>query len=353
MKKVFIILLTFCLCLGLCGCSSWMDGSYHSVTPHPPEKVDAKQDTVTIDSEDQLMAALTGQIEQGSASTVIYCRNGDEEQLRIAMNAAIQRLSETNGIFAYAVDDILYEIGQRNAQTAISVQITYLHGKQEIETIRQVPDVQAASLWIAKALDACDAGVVLRIEKYSDMDIAQFVQDYVEENPQTCMEMPQVTAMLYPESGTDRVMELTFTYQTSRDALRNMQDIVQPVFSSAKNYVNAEADRMEQYFQLYSFLMGRDTYTVQTSLTPSYSLLNHGVGDSKAFATVYAAMCRQSGLDCQVVSGTREGMPWCWNVAKIDNQYSYLDLLWCSENGGFQLRTSEQMDNYVWDYSAY
>lgn len=353
MRQLFIILLTFSLCLSLCGCSTWMDGSYHSVTPHLPEKVDAKQDTLTIDSVEQLLGALTGQIEQGSASTVIYCRNADEAQLDAAMTAAVQRLSETNGIFAYAVDDILYEIGQRNAQTAISLQVTYLHGKQEIQKIRQVPDVQAAGVLIARALDTCEAGVVLRIEAYSDMDVAQLVQDYVEQNPQSCMEMPQVTAMLYPETGDDRVLELTFTYQTSRDALRNMQDMVQPVFSSAKNYVNAEEDRMEQYFQLYSFLMGRDTYTVQTSLTPAYSLLNHGVGDSKAFATVYAAMCRQSGLDCQVVSGTRDGELWYWNVMKIDNQYFYLDLLWCGENGGFQLRSSEQMDSYVWDYSAY
>lgn len=353
MKKLTVILLAFGLCLSMCGCSFWMDGSYHSVTPHPPEMVDVKQDTVTIDSVEQLLAALTQQIEQGSASTVIYCREADETQLSHAMAAAVQTLSETNAIFAYAVDDIWYEIGQRNNQMAISVQVTYLHGKQEIQKIRQAADMQEATQLIAQALEACEAGSVLRVNKYSDLDIAQFVQDYVDRNPQSCMEMPQVTVMLYPETGEDRVLELTFTYQTSRDALRNMQEIVQPVFSSAKNYVNADADRMEQYFQLYSFLMGRDTYVVQTSLTPAYSLLHHGVGDSKAFAVVYAAMCRQLELDCQVVAGTRDGEPWYWNVVKSGGEYCHLDLLWCSENGGFQVRTNEEMNSYVWDYSAY
>lgn len=330
-----------------------MDGSYHSVTPHLPEKVDVKQDTMTIDSDAQLLSALTQQVEQGSASTVIYCRNGDEEQLRNAVAAAINQLSETNGIYAYAVDDILYEIGQRNSQTAISVQITYLHGKQELQAIRQVPDMTGVAELIGQALESCEAGAVLRVQQYADMDVAQFVQDYVDENPHVCMEKPQVNVMVYPETGEDRVLELTFTYNTSREALRNMQDTVQPVFSSAKNYVNADADHTEQYSQLYSFLMGRDTYTVQTSLTPAYSLLKHGVGDSKAFAVVYAAMCRQSGLDCRVVSGTCGGESRCWNVMKLGSTYYYLDLLMCSETGGFSLKTADQMNDYVWDYSAF
>lgn len=352
MKK-HILAAALAVCVLLSGCSFWMDGSYHSVTPHLPEKVDVKQDTVTIDSHEQLQSALTQQIEQGSASTVIYCLSGDTEQLQTSMAAAIQNLSETNGIFAYAVDDILYEIGQRNSQTAISVQISYLHGKQEIQKIHQVANMQDAAGLITDALEACEAGVVLRVDQYSDMDMTQFIQDYVDMNPQTCMEMPQVTVMLYPETGEDRVVELTFTYQTSREALRNMQEAVQPVFSSAKNYVNADAEHWEKYSQLYSFLMGRDTYTVRTSLTPAYSLLNHGVGDSKAFAVVYAAMCRQSGLDCQVVSGTRNGEAWCWNVLKVDGAYYHLDLLGSSQSGGFSAKTAEQMTDYVWDYSAF
>ena len=353
MKKTICILLIFCVCMVMSGCDFWMDGSYHSVTPHLPEILDAKQDTLTIDSEQQVLPVLTQQIEQGSASTVIYCRNADTEKLERAMVSAIANLSANNGLFAYAVDDVLYEIGQRNSQTAISVQISYLHGKQEIQKIKHAADMQAVAEMIAQALESCEAGTVLRVQKYADMDIAQFVQDYVDQNPQICMEMPQVTAMLYPDNGEDRVLELTFTYQTSRDALRNMQEAVQPVFFAAKNYVNADADPAEQYGQLYTFLMGRDTYTLRTALTPSYSLLNHGVGDSKALATVFAAMCRQSELDCHVVSGTRDGEPWCWNILKINGRDYHLDLYMCAQGDGFQMKTGAEMASYVWDYSAY
>lgn len=353
MKKIFCILLILCMCLAVSGCHFWMDGSYHSVTPHMPEILDSKQDAVTIDSEEQVLSVLTQQIEQGSTSTVIYCRDTDEEALERAMASAVSNLSVNNGIFAYAVDDILYKIGQRNSQMTISVQVSYLHDKQELQKIQQAADMQAATEIIGQALTDCEAGIVLRVKQYADMDVAQFVQDYVDMNPDVCMELPQVTAMLYPDKGEDRVLELTFTYQTSRDALRNMQESVQPVFSSAKNYVNVDADITEQYSQLYAFLMGRDTYTLSTSLTPSYSLLNHGVGDSKALAIVYAAMCRQSELECKVVSGTRDGEVWYWNVVEVNGNYYHLDLYMCSQGDGFQMKTRDQMINYVWDYSAY
>ena len=44
--------------------------------------------------------------------------------------------------------------------------------------------------------------------------------------------------------------------------------------------------------------MERYDYRIETSITPAYSLLRHGVGDSRAFAVVYAAMCQQAGLEC-------------------------------------------------------
>ena len=94
-------------------------------------------------------------------------------------------------------------------------------------------------------------------------------------------------------------------------------------------------------------------HTLETSITPIYSLLRHGVGDSKAFATVYAAMCRQADLECKVVTGTKEGEPWVWNMICVDGVYAHVDLLESLEAGRMQVRYQNEMDGYVWDYSAY
>ena len=149
------------------------------------------------------------------------------------------------------------------------------------------------------------------------------------------------------------MLELIFTYQTSRDSLRRMQTQVQPVFDSAALYVSGEGEDYQKLSQLYGFLTERFDYKFETSITPAYSLLRHGVGDSRAFATVYAAMCRGAGLECMTVTGTRAGEPWTWNIVMDNGCYYHVDLLRSNAVGQFRTYTDSQMSNYVWDYSDY
>jgi transglutaminase-like putative cysteine protease len=186
------------------------------------------------------------------------------------------------------------------------------------------------------------------------MDFVQLVEDYAVQNPQIVMETPQVTVSMYPESGSDRVVELKFTYQTSRDALRNMQTQVATVVDAAVDMVSVTTQPKGKYAQMYALLMERfQVYTQETSITPAYSMLVYGVGDSRAFATVYAALCRQADLECLTVVGARDGELRYWNIINIDGIYYHVDLLRCKEEGQFREMTDAEMEGYVWDYSAY
>ena len=132
-----------------------------------------------------------------------------------------------------------------------------------------------------------------------------------------------------------------------------MQDTVKPIFDSAKMYVQTSEEPLQKYEQLYSFLMERFDYKLETSINPAYSLLRYGVGDCKAFAQVYANMCRNAELECLVVTGTRDGEPWYWNLVRIGEEDYHVDLLTCVSNGEFTLMTPQDMENYVWDYLEY
>ena len=92
-----------------------------------------------------------------------------------------------------------------------------------------------------------------------------------------------------------------------------------------------------------------DEYHIQSSSTPAYSLLLHGVGDDRAFATVYGVMCRQAGVNCRVITGTYNGKPWAWNVVQLEGTEYYIDLLRCSQERKFTLRTRDEMKEYRWD----
>ena len=349
--KRLLLLLTLC-CL-LCGCSSIFDGSYHSRTFHEEQGSHIQSTTITAQDTQTLRTVMEDLVTSGTSSAVINVTDFSSGDVKDAMASVSDYIQTTFPLGAWAVDTLTYEIGPSGSMHAVSVSITYLHSRAELRQVQNAANTQAASTAIGQALEDCETGLVLLVEQYEPTDYAQLVADFADNNPHLVMESPQVLATCYPERGSSRVVELYFTYQTSRESLRNMQNQVQPVFSAARLYVSGDGSQQQKFSQLYAFLMERFDYTVETSITPAYSLLRHGVGDSSAFATVYAAMCRRADLTCLVITGTRDGEPWTWNMICDNGAYYHVDLLRSSESGRLTPLTDEEMGGYVWDYSAY
>lgn len=351
MKKVIGLILAMSLLLS--GCGYWMNGSYSSVVPHTEPNAQVSTPAASVANYFQTKSSLTAMIMNGAESGVFTILYESVWEAESDLKKAINEVCETNPYAVYAVENIHYEMGTGSGQNAFRVQITYLQNRVNVKTIRTVKDMAEAKELIAERLDDCSASVVFYCESWGEKDYAQIVADYALKNPHKVIENPEVTVNIYPEKATKQIVELKFNYQTSRDSLRTMQTQVGIVFSSAESSVDKTQGALEQCAQLYNFLMNRyPSYELQTSITPAYSLLRHGVGDERAFAMVYAAMCRRIGLKCEVVTGTHNGEPWTWNVVWIDGVNYHIDLLQ-NENGQLQVYTGEGMTGYVWDYSQH
>lgn len=351
MKRLVPIILVTCLLLSGCG---WLDGSYSRVTPHQQHSPGNESQIEEARNYLQLRTALENMVSAGVENSVISVANFRQEQLSDSLEMAVRHVEGSYPIGAYAVDEITYEVGTIGGTAAVAVEITYVHEKSEIQQIRRVETMAQAEELIAGTLTEFQTGLVILVESYQPEDIQQLVEDYAAANPSVVMETPEVSAQVYPDTGRERVLELKFSYQSSRDSLRTMRSVVQRVFDSAALYVSHDARDAQKLSQLYAFLMERfDNYQIKTSITPAYSLLNHGVGDSAAFAEVFAEMCARAGVECQVVVGTRSGAPWCWNIVQDEGYYFHVDLLACQTKGGYRTMTDKQMGDYVWDYSAY
>lgn len=348
MKKVLIPVLIFMLLLS--GCGSLLDGEYHSVKPHASDGVKLPDDVVTVSDYAQLEKALLEMVAAGKQESTFYISDFDLETADQYMNNAMNRVMKNTAIGAYAVEEIHYESGTSGGAAAIAVEVSYLHGRQEILRIKTANNMDGAKTLISQAVKNCDLSVVIKVSEYKSLDVALFVQDYAYKNPNICMELPQVTTNLYPTMGPERIMEITFTYTNGRDTLKNMQNTVSPIFAAAELYVQGSESERQKYEQLYAFLMERFDYTIETSITPTYSLLRYGVGDSKAFALVYSVMCQKADLECQVISGTRNGEAHYWNRIQYDDIEYHVDLLACNETGEFVVMLPETMTGYVWDY---
>lgn len=352
MRKLIPILLALCILLS--GCQNWLDGDYFNVVPRKEQAAKPDRPTVTVYSYSQLYYALASQIEEGAQEVFLTVNLGGESLTRTNLDTAIEHLCQENPFAAYAVENISYEFGSNIGHNTVAVTITYLRNRVEMKKIQRVKDMEEAKNCIATQLNNCSSGLVLYLENAPQTDFVQLVTDYAQRYPQFVIETPEVTVSQYPEVGNKQVVELKFSYQTSRESLRTMQTRVHPVFASAALIATNEATTEEKLSQLYALLMERyQEYEIQTSITPAYSLLLHGVGDARAFAMVYASMCREAGLTCDLIAGTRQGVPWVWNVVQTDSGYYHVDLLQCDAEGLFSLKSNSDMEDYVWDYSAF
>lgn len=352
MKKSAIALLVLMAML-FSGCNNWMNGSYASVVPHKEHNVQPEEPLEEPENYEDILQILINMVQYGQQKqtiSMVEMEEGWEEYI----DEAVEYVQESYPLGAYAVSGIDYEIGTSFGRPALAVDISYHRSIAEIDAVLEAGSQGEFMDILHHALRTMADRVAVHVENYREADLTQMVRDYAMDYPQYVMEEPRVSVTMYPQSGTNRVVELYFTYDTSKDSLLRMQEQVSLVFTSSELYVSGESTTMEKYGQLYYFLMiNRHDYSVQTSITPAYSLLLHGVGDSKAVATVYAAMCRQAGLNCESISGTRSGQAWHWNIIKVGGRTYHVDLLRCHEQGSFAFNTAQEMTDYVWDYSEY
>lgn len=351
--KRWMWLLCLALCLVLSGCSTLLTGEYVWVQTHNNPVSPGSNQNVSAANYQQLYNALAKLVEAGTEQATISVERYDRNALDGDVNKVVDAICSSHPIGAYAVDTITCTQGTSGGEMALAVEILYTHDKSEIRQIKKVANNDQAAQAIAVALRNCDTGIVLLVQSYEPADFVQIVETYALEHPEYVMENPQVTENVYPDSGESRVVELKFTYQTSRESLKDMQVDVEKWFKTAESFKGENWTEEERVTLLYTLLMETNEYTIQTSITPAYSLLRYGVGDSRAFATVYAAMCRQAGLECLTVSGTRDGEPWHWNIVLHDGVYYHVDLLRCHELGDYLEHGDADMTGYVWDYSAY
>ncbi len=353
MKRVVIAyILAFSLLLG--GCGMGFEGDYLWQQSHPlPDSTESGQN-ISAANYATLYDALRQAVEAGLPQVTISVALYDRDDVASDTAHAVAQLRRYNPIAAYAVQDIQWKLGSIGGEQVLVVQLSYSCDQAHIRRIKNVENNEHAIEAIVSALCGFDSGIVLRIRSYQDADFLQLVADFAAENPHLVMEMPEVSVSIYPETGRDCVVELKFSYLTSREILRTMQQQVATVVDGAVDIVSVTQDTRGKYTQMYALLVERiQDYSLETSLTPAYSLLLYGVGDSKAFATVYAAMCRQAGLECLTVLGTYNSEPRYWNIVQINGIYYHVDLLRSKEEGQFRDMTDDEMEGYVWYFPAY
>ena len=190
--------------------------------------------------------------------------------------------------------------------------------------------------------------MVLRISYFEEDEayIQQLVRQAYLSNPATALDFPDAQVAMYPESGQQRIVEVTLTYHQSLQTLE-----------SWRNSLSREAERIcqplteltikEKLDGITGTLQSLGAYSAQGGST-AYDALLGGGGDSQGVALAFSLLCRQVGVTCSVVDGQKNGQSHFWNVVHTASGYRHVDL---SRTGNVAYNVDQTMtqQGYVWD----
>ncbi len=330
------------------GCSSMLNRDYSSVTVHsatPTAEGDAN--TMRVQNYQELVNALIYLINQGEESGSIRY-SGEEADFKKLMDEACLEVKQEDPLGAYAVDYIKYSVISIVGSYEADVQITYRRTREQVASIVDATGAAAIRSELSRALSSFDTEVVLRISYFEEDEayIQQLVRQAYLSNPATALDFPDAQVAMYPESGQQRIVEVTLTYHQSLQTLE-----------SWRNSLSREAERIcqplteltikEKLDGITGTLQSLGAYSAQGGST-AYDALLGGGGDSQGVALAFSLLCRQVGVTCSVVDGQKNGQSHFWNVVQTASGYRHVDL---SRTGSVTYNVDQTMtqQGYVWD----
>ena len=337
----------------LSGCDLWMSGEYHSINPHG-ERTEQTVDMVTeVSSYNQLKKVLSINVSSCVEKLIVSVSSFNDATVDFYVQTAVNHILNDTPIGAYAVERIDYEIGTNRGEPVALFKINYRYPATEILTMHKVYNSDDVAKSALKAVDDRQNRVVLFVENYSETGIDSLLEDYIMINGDRIVEIPQYHISMYPQKGTQRIVEMVFAYDNDNQTLQKKQEQMENVLVDTENSDKSRTKVLDIYEGFYSFLSEHAEYTKESSAMPVYSLVWEKAGDSKAFAMTFAALCRRADLDCRVIAGTYNSEHRYWNLVRFRGEYYHLDILECQSSGGFSIKTASEMSGYQWDVEKY
>ena len=334
MKKAIPALLLI-LALALSGCSALLDRPYSVVSPHPEHPATGEDpSTIKVGSYPELVNAvlyLVSQVaEEGEIQLVDY--DGDVEA---DLNSACLEVAKDDPLGAYAVDFIKNDYTRVLTTYEATIYITYRRTPEQIRSLVNVTGSTAIRQVLGDALAAFQSEVALRVGYFAeDADyIGSLVRQAYYDTPAAALGMPEFTVSLYPDQGSQRIVEITLEYAGDREALRKRsEELVNAAELALSPIWGQQAGQDALLSQLFRLLPD----TVRAAEAPradgtapntAWDALVGDGADSEGLALAFQLLCGQLDLDCTVVEGTLEGGPHFWNrLTSADGPFQLVDL---------------------------
>ena len=351
------------LLLTLCGCGFLRENTYVAVTPHDEDYgITVDSNVLTVNSYLSLKNALINMVEDGVKEGVIraeaYGGNLPED-----LSQAVEEVSRQTPLGAYAVSSMTYDYSKIVSYYEIHVNTTFRRSLDEIQSVVYVTDLDALELQLRETMKNYETKLVVRVGDYESFDLENMITGIYEDEPAEILEKPSCSMEQYPDSGTQRILEIDLSYEHSTQELLDCRDTLQPQIEQLARIYGSSDQPLTNVRRFYQRL-GRDavlepqdegTHALTNSV---YGVLVEGHATSYGFAQAFRVMMDACEIPCQLITGQRDGMLHYWCLVQISGSYYYIDPSTAAGDQGeeYYLMGNIQLEErnyYRWNAVAY
>lgn len=327
------------------------------VEPHQEDYQKSPDETLTVGSYGGLKNAINSLVEDGIKDGVIraesYSGDLDED-----LSQVVHEVAQLSPLGVFAVEHMTYDYSRIVSYYEIHLNIKFRRSAEEIASIVYVTDMEAVREKLQESMETYESQVLLRVGDYEYLDVADAVAEIYETHPEFALELPETELELYPDSGTQRILEIKFTYRDDREVLLERQEALQKQLSDiSRIYGNAHSE-MVSAKRLYK-RVGRDAQVLEAGEADNigfdsvYGTLLEGSGTSYGFAQTYLSLLRACEIRGELISGQKNGAQHYWCLVHLDGAPYFVDPSLAPQDGDAVLFLLGSEELGMFGYQAY
>lgn len=329
MRRICAAAVLLAVLAGLSGCSAMLERSYEVVTDHPEYPVTADDSGVLkAETYQDLVNDILYFVNQGAESGVIrlidYTRDVESD-----LNTACLEVALDAPIGAYAVDFIKYDYTPVVKYYEANITISYCRTQEQIRSIQNVTGTSAIRAELQEALLQFASESVLHIAYFNEDEdyIASLIQQAYYDTPAAAFGMPEYTISLYPETGTERIVEILLTYPDQPETLRRKStQLQQQAEQLTASYAGLSTPDAVEALKTLLWQRVEILPNGTSGVSTAYSALMENRADSEGLALALQLLCQQLKVECSLVQGSLNGETHYWNVVALeDGLYRHVD----------------------------
>lgn len=359
MKRLCAILLALCIMLGMSACASVFTKEYYWSQSYSDQSQEYSGEEREIKSYSMLRTALMRMVEKGEESASFRFGSYSGSLIDDLAAVCVEVKNETP-LGAYAVEDISYDTSRIVSYYTADISIRYSVSAEDIASVVVVSGLGEFGEHIRSAMASGTGKTV--VEVYSSAVNEEYILGLVEEyyyaEPTLTVVLPKVRVSGYPESGTERIYEISFDYGDAAEGLEAMKaELLSEIEDLAAQV--GEGDELGKALRCARLLSALPAGSALYADT-AYGAIVEGGREPMGLALGYKVLCDRVGVECIVVRGeTSEGgmRGHAWNIIGIGGEYYHVDISRFADSPekSFLLSDGDIWGDYFWvkeDYPA-